>query len=247
MKNSLCLQLVLTLLLLPFSAKAQNQFEKVLFIGDSHAAGYFGIEVDKYLRTLSSDVTTIASCGSSPSTWLTTNANYKSTNCGYWKKDSSGHETKTNSHKVDSFTNEMMTDKPDLTVVALGTNILSSPANITHELPSIEKMLSQIEQAHSQCVWIGPPDLRQNPFKANLSSGVEQIQKLVQKYHCLFVDSTKLTHYPATTKNGIHYDSKDAAEWGKKVSAEIAENLKNLKTLSASAKPNPSQKSTTAQ
>ncbi|MBC7465418.1 MAG: SGNH/GDSL hydrolase family protein [Bdellovibrio sp.] len=197
-----------------FSLADEARFENTLFIADSHGYGKFGVEIDKYLRTISTNTTSIASCGSSPSTWVNTTANFKATNCGFWKKESDGKEIRVKSHKQSSFTEEIENVKPNLTVVALGTNILTSPQSIEKEKLSIEKMLTQIKQAKSKCIWIGPPDVAKNPFKANLEKGVQEIKALVEKNKCVFIDSTEITKYPKDNKDGIHYGATQAGDWG---------------------------------
>jgi len=67
-------------------------------------------------------------------------------------------------------------EKPDLTVVALGTNILSSPANIAKEKKVIEQMLKEIRSSGSRCVWVGPPDAARKPFASNLTQGVREVR-----------------------------------------------------------------------
>lgn len=211
----------LVFFMLPLSLYAEPTFERALFIGDSHSYGKFGEKIDTYLRSVAGQVDTVASCGSSPSTWLAKGDNYKSTNCGYWSKDSPGHDIRTKSHKIESFSEKMASVKPDLTVVALGTNILASPGNIAQEKKSIEAMLAEIKAAHSKCVWVGPPDVAKNPFKQNLAEGVKEMRELVEKNGCMYIDSTKMTSYPSSNKDGIHYGPQDAAAWGEKVTKAI--------------------------
>ncbi|MBO9667413.1 MAG: SGNH/GDSL hydrolase family protein [Bdellovibrio sp.] len=199
---------------------------RVLFIGDSHSYGKFGEEVDKYLRTISTDVTSMASCGSSPSTWMASSDNYQSTNCGYWQRDSKGRDTRVKKHKVNSFPEELQRLEPDFTVVALGTNILGSKENIQRELPIVQQMLNEIAKSKSQCVWVGPPDLAKNPFKANLAEGNKALKKLVQKNNCIYVDSTTLTKYQEGTSDGLHYGPKDSAKWGIAVAKKIEDSRK---------------------
>lgn len=208
---------------------AETQFQNALFVGDSHSYGEFGKAVDQYLRTISNKVTSTASCGSSPSTWMRDDGKYKSTNCGYWRKNADGKETRVNQHEISLFPQELEKLNPDITVFALGTNILASPSNISSELKFVEKMLAANNQAKSKCIWVGPPDLRKNPFKTNLASGVKQLRTTVEKYNCLYIDSIQLTKYPASSSDGIHYGPNDSRAWGEKVTAEIANKLDGIK------------------
>ena len=219
-----------------FSAHGQSgRFEKVLFIGDSHSYGAFGKSMDSYLRTLSSDVTSISSCGSSPSNWMRTQAEYQKTVCGYWRKDGAGKEIRVKDHNITPFPEELKNIKPDLTVIALGTNILASPANIQREKAAAEKMLSQVAQSGSQCVWVGPPDADKQPFKKNLSAGVSELRILAEKYNCLFVDSSQMTKYKEGTSDGIHYGNSEAKAWGERVTAELKLKLQSVKDKKSAA------------
>ncbi len=193
-----------------------------VFVGDSHSYGKFGEEIDRYLRSVSKNVTSIASCGSSPSTWMAEKGSkFKSTNCGYWKKDTKSQETRVQEHQVDSFAQELGNLHPDLTVIALGTNILGSPTNITSEKRHIQAMLETVKKNNSECIWIGPPDEGNKNLKANLSAGVKAIKALVEKNDCAFIDSSTLTKYPVGKGDGIHYGPQDSADWGKKVVAKM--------------------------
>lgn len=192
-----------------------------LFIGDSNSYGKFGGEVDTYLRMVSQNVTSMASCGSSPSTWMAQDSKFKSTNCGYWRKDLKGQETRVKEHKIDSFPSEMGKLHPDLTVIALGTNVLASTGNIESELKSIRSMLDVVKKSHSECIWVGPPALGKNPFKANLAQGVVKIKDAVEKAGCAYIDSSKLTTYAQGKGDGIHYGPKDSAKWGRDVVGQM--------------------------
>jgi hypothetical protein len=213
----------------------ESPFQNILYIGDSHSYGNFGKGVDAYLRTLGQKVTSIASCGSSPSNWISNSDRYKKTVCGFWRKDSAGKEIRVQNHAMSALPEELAQSKPDLTVIALGTNILASPENIQREKTAIEKMLSQVDNSGSRCIWIGPPDAGREAFKKNLERGVQEIRSLVEKHGCAFVDSSKLTSYPQNKADGIHYGPKDATEWAKKVNVEIEKSLPSLVKKSSSS------------
>ncbi|WP_413560513.1 SGNH/GDSL hydrolase family protein [Bdellovibrio sp. HCB209] len=209
-------------LLILISGSTSLAFNTV-FVGDSHSYGKFGEEVDKYLRSVSTNVTSVASCGSSPSTWMAEGGKYKTTNCGYWRKDIKGQEKRVKSQAIDSFPNDVKLLHPDLTVIALGTNILASPTNIKSELKSIQAMVDTVKKSNSECIWIGPPSLGKDPFKKNLSQGIAEIKSVVEKGGCAYVDSAKLTQYPSGNADGIHYGPKDSSAWGQSVVKEIKE------------------------
>lgn len=216
-------------------AAPENSLDRVLLLGDSHAYGKYGEVLDAHFRTSAKQVTSYSSCGSSPSTWTTTTANFKSTNCGFWKKSAADRETRVKSHKLPSFNSELRNLRPQLTVITLGTNILASPGNISSEKKHIESMMKAIRAQGSECVWVGPPDLAKAPFSKNLQSGVETIKALAEKNQCHFIDSTKLTQYPSGKSDGIHYGPNDSAKWGQ----AVVEKIKGLKLKSAQGTPSP--------
>lgn len=218
------------------------KYESALFIADSHGAGAFGIEVDKYLRTIASQATSVASCGSSPSNWVSGSTTIQKTNCGYWRKKPDGNEIRVPKHELGSLENELDQAKPNLTVVALGTNMLSSPQNIEKEKASIEKMIAQIKKSKSQCIWIGPPDLVKKPFIDNLKNGIKEIRAVVEKNKCVFIDSTEVTTYAKNNKDGIHYGKREAADWGIDASEKINQQLAGLPVLKKAKSKEPSGK-----
>lgn len=218
--------------LMPSSLAFAESPGRVLLLGDSHAYGRYGTILDSHFRQGNTQVTSLSSCGSSPSTWTTTSENFKSTNCGFWKKNAKGQETRVTSHRLPSFKDELTAAQPDLTVITLGTNFLASTGNINREKTHVETMMKQIKAAGSACIWVGPPDLKKNPFKSNLQAGVKQLKSWAAENDCHFIDSTKLTQYPGGKSDGIHYGPKDSAAWGESVIKEI----QKLKIAPATAK-----------
>jgi len=215
--NSAFIAFILFLTMSSSQAASEGAVSKVLFVGDSHSYGNFGKVLDKYLRTRAPKVLSISSCGSSPSTWTTDKGNFKTTNCGYWRRQSVDKEIRVKSHQMNSFSEEFDTLKPDVTVISLGTNILASEGNIQREKVHIEKMIQHARKGGSQCVWIGPPDLARDPFKKNLLKGIAEIKTIVEKNDCIYIDSARLTKYPQGNSDGIHYGPQDATKWGEAV------------------------------
>ncbi|UOF02202.1 SGNH/GDSL hydrolase family protein [Bdellovibrio reynosensis] len=212
---------LLFLVLLNLGFSAENSFERVLLLGDSHAYGKYGEVLDAHFRKNAKQVTSFSSCGSSPSTWMTTSANFKSTNCGFWQKSSADREIRVKSHKLPSFDQEIQKLQPQVTVITLGTNILGSTGNISSEKKHVETMMKSIRAQGSECVWVGPPDLSKDPFKKNLPLGIESLKSLAKENKCHFIDSTAITKYPAGKSDGVHYGPKDSAAWGKAVVKKI--------------------------
>ncbi|MBV2167624.1 MAG: SGNH/GDSL hydrolase family protein [Bdellovibrio sp.] len=215
--NSTLIAIILFLTFSSAHAASEGSVSKVLFVGDSHSYGNFGKVLDKYLRTRASDVLSISSCGSSPSTWTTDKGNFKTTNCGYWRRSAIDKEIRVKSHQMNSFSQEFDTLKPDVTVISLGTNILASEGDIQREKKHIEKMIQYARKGGSQCVWIGPPDLARDPYKKNLPKGIAEIKAVVEKNDCIYIDSARLIKYPQGSSDGIHYGPQDATKWGEAV------------------------------
>ena len=236
----------ITLLLLnSFFSNSAWASQGVLIIGDSHSYGPFGEVLDSYYRKHGFEVSSYASCGSSPSNWMNNNQNFKTTNCGYWSKDPQNKETRVKSHKIPSMTDLIAKTKPKITVISLGTNILASTSNIKHELKYVEQMIAKIKEAGSDCIWIGPPDLHKNPFKANLELGVSSIKATVEKYGCHFLDSRNYTKYPKGNSDGIHYGANDSKNWGTAVTSKLMSLSKDTSTSSNEMKNLEANKKTT--
>ena len=51
-------------LIILFSLSLRTHSSSIFFMGDSHSVGYFGMKLDKLLRTEFNQVSTVASCGS---------------------------------------------------------------------------------------------------------------------------------------------------------------------------------------
>ena len=185
---------ILILFCVQIGFASEKNYQSILFVGDSHSYGPFGTVVDQALREQSEKVVSIASCGASASTWLEKSNNFKSTNCGYWKKTDVQKEIRTQSHQLNSLNSELTSVRPQVTVIALGTNMLGDVNGFRSELKAVEKLISQVQQSGSRCIWIGPPDLSKNPFKQNLNTLLLSM-KLLQAI-LLCITSIFLSHVP---------------------------------------------------
>ncbi len=170
----------------------------ILFIGDSHAVGPFGWKLDSLLRTLpESKVATYASCGSIAKWWW----NDTQTPCGYYFKGTDAKEISGIKAPTPNFTNLMTEMKPQFVIVELGANYASYP-NDLFAINDMAKMVKEIKDSGAKCFWITKPDSRKNP--GDIPRILDLTHKAVADY-CEIFDSTKVTKYPATGGDGIHY------------------------------------------
>lgn len=198
----------------------------ILYVGDSHSYGKLGVTVEKNLSEISNKVVMHASCGATPNTWMGT-LKYEKTVCGYWMKEGKT-EVRLKEHQTPRFKDELARLRPDVTIIQLGTNIAaaSKPQNAQ---ASIEVMMKAVNEEGSKCIWVGPPDANSKVVtRAKVIEVNKMISDLALKNGCQYVDSLKLTKFPANNSEGIHYPPNLSTEWGVKVSAEV---LKIIKTL----------------
>lgn len=214
--------LLFATLLSAFSLHAEDL--TVLYVGDSHSYGKLGTTVEKNLSTIASRVVMESSCGATPRTWIG-NLKYEKTVCGFWKKDGA-EEIRTTEHQTPKFTDELAKYRPNVTIVQLGTNIAAG-AKPSSAKESIVTMMKAITDEGSKCIWIGPPDANSKIVtKAKLKETNELLVSLAKTYNCHYIDSLKLTTFPANNKEGIHYPPSLSREWGEKVSLELLSIIK---------------------
>lgn len=190
----------------------KDQPVTVLFIGDSHAVGSFGKREDELLRAIPGfSVATYASCGSSPQSWFTK----EKTGCGYFFKDADGRERRGLEAETPLIADLLKAHQPRYTVVALGANLYGGPLEWVRDTSA--EMAQAIVRSGSRCVWIGPPQGRNEP-EPELGRLFDILRAAVGPY-CLLIDSRKYTAYPAVGGDGIHFDSigesgqRTAEEW----------------------------------
>ena len=188
----------------------------ILMIADSHSNGLFGQTMEKHLKTISSRVIIQSSCGSSASTWLGKSGNEK-TVCGFWKKDGAD-EVRLSSFKNPKLADELVTYKPDLTIVQLGTN-MAAMDKPERSQSSIEEVLKLIKDSGSECLWIGPPDANSKVVtKEKLKKMNALLIESTKKFHCHYIDSLKLTQFKKGDAMGVHFFKADYEKWASDVS-----------------------------
>lgn len=169
----------------------------VLFIGDSHSVGPFGQSLDQLLRTLpNTRVASYASCGSIAKWWY----NQTTTPCGYFFHGENSTSESGKSTATPLFTPHLNRLKPDLTIVELGANYAGLP-NDNFAINDMRRMAKEIIESGSDCLWVTKPDSRD---RTNIPRILRLTNEAVKDY-CVIFDSTKVTTYPATGGDGVHY------------------------------------------
>ncbi|MBN8541796.1 MAG: SGNH/GDSL hydrolase family protein [Deltaproteobacteria bacterium] len=221
MKNKV---IFLALVLAGVATVSSSFAADIIYIGDSHSTGCFGRTLDVTLRTLKTKenpqsterpatVITQASCGSASSHWLKSNGHV--TRCGTLICDVSGNCDSRNS-KTDSIGMLLEKEKPKVTVVALGTNMIKGKRDQSES--EARSLILKIKEAGSQCIWIGPPQaaLFFSP-EAKFNEFVEKLESVVESEGCRFVSSVdKTARENLNDSMGLHYGCKDAETWAKK-------------------------------
>lgn len=169
----------------------------VMLIGDSHSVGPFGWYLDENLRKEGYHVASYASCGSIAKWWTT----QQKTTCGYYSNDLNGNVTKANSHPTPKLTSLLAEVKPEAVIVELGSNYVKTPSD-EFVKNDIKAFVKTIKDTGATCFWISAPDMRL------YRNDISRLDKLVYEAvgnDCVMFDSKKVTAYPATGGDGIHY------------------------------------------
>jgi hypothetical protein len=187
----------------------------ILYIGDSHSVGSFGIQEDALLRRMEGfRVASYATCGSSPESWLTG----MKTSCGYVFKNTSGKERRGWDAETPLIVELLKTHQPRYTVVQLGANMYGGTAQWMEK--TSHDLAMSIVNSGSKCIWIGPPQARIQS-EAGVSRIYNALKSSVGSY-CLLFDSRDFTHYPATGGDGVHFNT--LGEPGQKIAENWALN-----------------------
>lgn len=175
-----------------------TQASTVLFVGDSHAVGPFGWELDRLIRgdEKVTATSTYASCGSIAKWWVTG----QKTPCGYWQHVQGEAPISLKTAPTPIFTSMLAKHRPHIVVVELSGNYMNSTD--TFAIDDMRAMAKRIVDSGAKCFWITTP-------KTRLHS--ERILRLVPLVHeavgdrCEVFESHLVTEYPASGGDGIHY------------------------------------------
>jgi hypothetical protein len=223
-------KLLLPLLLAALAAPACAG--TVLYVGDSHSVGPFGWKLDELLRGAGQNTATYASCGSIAQWWVTG----KPTPCGYFFRDLAGKTEKGVKGPTPIFTDLLAKVKPEVVVVELGANYAGMPSD-EFAIKDMGAMAAEIKAAGAACFWVTKPDSRNR-------TDIPRILSLTNKAvagNCQVFDSTKVTQYPATGGDGIHYWNKEgtpiANAWAQHVFDWLLPSLPAKPAAAAQPKP----------
>ena len=190
----------LTFPMAAFSLDDKNALPVILFIGDSHSVGSFGMQQDAVLRSIKGyRVATYAVCGSAPHNWFEGDK----TNCGYFFKDTEGREQRGWDAATPLIANLLSQHQPRYTIVELGANMYGRPIEWVEK--TSHQMAMAIVSSGSKCIWIGLPKARIQP-EPELGRIFDALHAGVGQY-CLLFDSRKVTNYPDSGGDGIHFNS----------------------------------------
>jgi hypothetical protein len=183
--------------------------------------------LDEKLRGLEGTaVWTAASCGSSPSWWFYGTK----TPCGYFERKVSGAVTRTTKAPTPLLPH-MLSEAHDhyvsqLVLIEQGSNqINDDPA---HAEAMTRRMAEYVRAARADCVWIGPPQMRQFAG-APLDRAYQIIERALGGTGCVLIDSRKLSSYPEKGGDGVHFNfpggDKIADDWAEGVYRAISPQL----------------------
>ena len=169
----------------------------VLFVGDSHSVGPFGWRLDELLRGAGHKAAAYASCGAIAQWWVTG----KPTPCGYFFRDLEGKTEKGVKGPTPIFADLLAAVKPDTVIVELGANYAGLPSD-EFAVKDMSGMAAKIKAAGAACYWVTRPDSRKG--REDIPRTLELTYKAVAD-KCAVFDSTKVTKYPETGGDGVHY------------------------------------------
>ena len=217
----------------------------ILYVGDSESLGYFG---DNLYRALSQErdpksgkplrVWSFWTCGSDATTWASGATSY----CGIRTCNGAGDCARDHSPndgpapvRYQPLRKYLAVVKPRVTVVSLGTNILSTkdfhnPDYYEFYLKAVARLIGQIAEAGSGCIWIGPPQtaLFTRPV-GEYEKFVADMGRVAQSNGCAFINSNPLSDRLYLLKRdpeGTHYEPTGERAWEAKVWPQLEPVLK---------------------
>ena len=198
---------------------------KTLLVGDSHSVGEFGATLENELPALKR----YAVSGSRAGDWLKPKMCPRKEDCPYFRGYVSpkgyfpGEVPKT----FLGLPRLLKQEKPDLVVVALGTNDANLHCRRATELgiAEITKLAGLIPA--KKCKWVGPPVYTRGPLEkscgADYQKFVNQLKAAVVASGCEFIDSREILDpktglaIEADSGDEVHFSAETARIWARSV------------------------------
>lgn len=202
----------------PSKGAAVSQSLKILHIGDSHTAGYYGQELENSFESAGHEVTTYGCVGAVAEDYITGG---KECTLGSTIKG------KTKDYNLPDI-NEIMqeNDEANVVIISLGTNY-HTDGGVYNDQKSIQALSEMIKNSNKGCYWVGTP--RESSSSIN-PAGINDALIDILKDSCNVIDSIALTDENKLDKGGIHYTAEGGKEWAQNVYALIATEMGLLST-----------------
>lgn len=211
---------------------------RVLIVGDSLTVGGFGASMEGiFIKGFGADKLEVyGCCGASVEHYLKDEPVFMC-KCGY-------RETTKRTRVLDNWqggrrprafpTPKLATllnkHRPEVVIVQLGTNnfdtLLKKGASaMARQQEYFDRLASEMvntTRTVKRAIWVSPPDSTKYP--ANIEKTVDNmIAKAARKHGIYVINSSKLTRYVMgeSGTDGVHYHTKPAEEWAKKVRLEL--------------------------
>ena len=194
--------------------------ERVLFFGDSHVVGEFGIRLDELLRTNPEDfVQTYGVCGSVAQDFY----KVSDTKCGYYFHQNGQPPETPQAHTSPNVGDILKTFRPDTVIIELGTNYAPGIYwNFSAIVSNIKPLVDQIVQSGARCFWVSMPDSR--TYRSREVDILQATQAAVTP-GCTLINSLKMISYPDGVGGGVHYNTPEtiplAKSWAEQVYSAI--------------------------
>jgi hypothetical protein len=211
-----------------FGSTPASAGNKVLVIGDSHLVGEFGKGLLATLRQNNIPVSLHGSCGSSPQQWI--DGGWMSPKCSYSYDYGQKESEKAPTFKLEE---TVRRDKPDVVVMALGTNQLWGTAENAKK--TVLALMKAARVGGGNCAWVGPPrvgffskakdaERRELENSQQVAKYYGMLKDASREMKCLVIDSRPFTD-PKESSDKIHYGGKAGTHWGTQVGGRILQFL----------------------
>ena len=231
------MKIFLLMILFCFSANAT----KILHIGDSHSAGFFGDNLTSKLKKSEDQFHLYASCGAKVTDFVN----------GKFKKTCNVHSSnytlkKEQDVKIKNFEEIVKETQPDIISIALGSNDWDSKSWESkreeyekNSLPdNVNKILEIVKKSKAKCVWSLAPAM---PAHITIIPKLNAKLKAIIGERCEIVDPTDKMKV-MTSRDKLHYlIPAETVPWANDVYTKIKElKLQSERGISPSQQQKPS-------